>query len=341
MVARLDSANAAPVASVSTLRATTVLGDPRQDGVGRLEQVEIGRTLQGKVQAALGDGSALVRFGNESPPARPLELRLQLPAGFAVGDTLALTLLAREPRLTFGLQGLLGQNSSVQTHFSAAGELIGRLLQSEAGQPPRPLQGSAPLLAALGADPTQVTQLTQQLQQSLEGSGLFYESHLEQWSRGERTLDQIRQEPQNRPGGDAVAAQLLPQQLDTLEQRRLVWQGELWPGQPMQWELVQEKDPGQNPREQGQPAAWETVLKLELPQLGQVNATIRLQGEQAQVRLRVLDEAAAAALQADQGRLDDALAAAGTVLGGFLVQRDAVQPDETAPDEVEPDEPQA
>lgn len=338
MLPRLDSAAAAQVTAVSTLRATTVVADPRQDGAARLEQVEIGRTLQGKVQAALSDGSALVRFGSEAPPARPLELRLQLPAGFAVGDTLALTLLAREPRLTFGLQG---QNGSVQTHFSAAGELIGRLLQSEAGQPARPLQGSAPLLAAPGADPAQLQQLTQNLQQSLEGSGLFYESHLEQWSRGERTLDQIRQEPQNRPGGDALAAQLLPQQLDTLEQRRLVWQGELWPGQPMEWELVQEKDQQQQPREPGQPAAWETVLKLELPQLGQVNATIRLQGEQAQVRLHVLDEAAAAALQADQGRLDDALAAAGTVLGGFLVQRDAPAPDAAVQSGAIPDEPQA
>lgn len=338
MLPRLDSAAPAQVTAVGTLRATTVVADPRQDGAARLEQVEIGRTLQGRVQASLSDGSTLVRLGNEAPPARPLELRLQLPAGFAVGDALALTLLAREPRLTFGLQGLPGQNGSVQTHFSAAGELIGRLLQSETGQPARPLQGSAPLQAAPGAD---VAQLTQNLQQSLEGSGLFYESHLEQWSRGERTLDQIRQEPQNRPGGDALAAQLLPQQLDTLEQRRLVWQGELWPGQPMQWELVQEKDPGQQSREQGQPAAWETVLKLELPQLGKVNATIRLQGEQAQVRLRVLDEAAAAALQADQGRLDDALAAAGTVLGGFLVQRDAVHADEIEPDAEQPDEPQA
>lgn len=337
MLPRLDSAAAAQVSAVGTLRATTVVADPRQDGAARLEQVEIGRTLQGKVQASLSDGSTLVRLGNEAPPARPLELRLQLPAGFTVGDSLALTLLAREPRLTFGLQGLPGQNGSVQTHFSAAGELIGRLLQSEAGQPARPLQGSAPLQATPGAE---VAQLTQNLQQSLEGSGLFYESHLEQWSRGERTLDQIRQEPQNRPGGDALAAQLLPQQLDTLEQRRLVWQGELWPGQPMQWELVQEKDQSQQPREPGQPAAWETVLKLELPQLGQVNATIRLQGEQAQVRLRVLDEAAAAALQADQGRLDDALAAAGTVLGGFLVQRDAPAPDAAVQSGAIPDEPQ-
>ena len=81
-------------------------------------------------------------------------------------------------------------------------------------------------------------------------------------------------------------------------------------------------------------------MKLELPQLGQVNATIRLQGEQAQVRLRVLDEAAAAALQADQGRLDDALAAAGTVLGGFLVQRDALPPDAVESGAI-PNEPQA
>lgn len=328
MVNRLDSANAAPVASVVTPRATTVLGDPRQDGVARLQQVEIGRTLQGRVQTSLGDGTALVRFGNEAPPARPLELRLQLPAGFAVGDSLALTLLAREPRLTFGLQA---QNGSVLTHFSAAGELIGRLLQQvDPGQPARPLQGSAPLQATAGAD---VPQLTQNLQQSLEGSGLFYESHLEQWSRGERTLEQIRQEPQNRPGGAATAAQLMPQQLDTLEQHRLVWQGELWPGQSMQWELVREKDSGSSSRSDDKPAVWETVLKLELPQLGQVDATLRLQGEQVQVRLRVVDETAAAALQADQTGLDDALAAAGTVLGGFLVQRDALASDEAAADE--------
>ena len=326
MVFRLDSAPASPVPAVSTLRATTVLADPSQDGIARLEQVEIGRALQGRVQGAFADGSVLVRLGNAASPQRPLELRLQLPAGFTVGDSLELTLLAREPHLTFGLQTRSG---SVQTHFSSAGRLIGQLLQPEVGQPARPLQGSAPLLAVPGADPQQLLQLTQNLQQSLEHSGLFYESHLAQWGRGERTLEQLRQEPQNQATGDAAALRLLPQQLDTLEQRRLVWQGELWPGQPLQWELVQEQDPGQQQQHQaGQPpAAWETVLKLELPHLGLVSASIRLRGEQAQVRLRVADAAAATALWADQAGLDDALTAAGTMLGGFLVQREEVAAD--------------
>ncbi len=322
MAFRLDSVPASPVPAVSTLRATTVLADPSQDGTARLEQVEIGRALQGRVQGAFADGSVLVRLGDTASQQRPLELRLQLPAGFTVGDSLELTLLTREPHLTFGLQNRSG---SVQTHFSSAGRLIGQLLQPEVGQPARPLQGRAPLLAAPGTDPQQLPQLAQNLQQSLEHSGLFYESHLAQWGRGERTLEQIRQEPQNQATGDAAALRLLPQQLDTLEQRRLVWQGELWPGQPLQWELVQEQNPGQQQHQAGQPpAAWETVLKLELPHLGLVSASIRLRGEQAQVRLRVADAAAATALWADQNGLDNALAAAGTMLGGFLVQREEV-----------------
>lgn len=319
MLPKLDAGNAPVISASSALRQTAVVADPRQEGVARLEQIALGRTLQAQVLTSLGDGSSLVRLASEGAAARPFELRMQLPPALVAGEQFALTLLALEPRPTFGLQASGG---SVQTQLSAAAQLIGQLLaQAENGQQPRALQGSAPLQTAPGADPAH---LSQNLKQALEDSGLFYESHLDQWSRGERTLDQIRQEPQNRVAGDAAAAQLLPLQLDTLEQRRLVWQGELWPGQPLQWEVLREKeqDQGGKPagREDPQAAAWQTVLRLELPQLGLVSASIRLQGGQAQLQLRTADADAATALKAGQSGLDEALTAAGTALGGFLVQ---------------------
>lgn len=69
---------------------------------------------------------------------------------------------------------------------------------------------------------------------------------------------------------------LVRQQLDGLATNNFAWQGQIWPGQQMQWEIAD------NPERQGstEPSGnkeWQSRLKLALPSLGALDVTLRLQ----------------------------------------------------------------
>lgn len=68
---------------------------------------------------------------------------------------------------------------------------------------------------------------------------------------------------------------LVQQQLDALANQTYVWQGQIWPGQSMHWEISE--DSGQRSRLQDEETShWQTRLQLTLPNLGQMNAVLRL-----------------------------------------------------------------
>lgn len=78
--------------------------------------------------------------------------------------------------------------------------------------------------------------------------------------------------------GPAVAPELAPlvqQQLEALASNHFVWQGQVWPNQNMEWEISDERDSSSDEAEH----RWQTQLTLRLPTLGEVVATLRLQGE--------------------------------------------------------------
>ena len=66
--------------------------------------------------------------------------------------------------------------------------------------------------------------------------------------------------------------QLVQQQLHTLEHHHLVWMGQVWPGQEMQWEIQGKPEhPAQQPDDERQ---WSTEVELALPKLGNVHARL-------------------------------------------------------------------
>jgi len=331
----LKAVSVPSVSAPQTLRSMATVADPRQEGIGRLDQIALGKSLSGQVMDRLSNGSWLVRVtqaagtitpGGTSthfPQGSSLELHMQLPAGIQLGQKLELTLLTREPHLTFGI---IPPNTSATTTLSPTARLIDQLLhKAEQTHQPHHVVGQSALLDS-AQDPA-IHQLANQLQQVLERSGLFYEAHLRQWASGKRSLAQIQREPQNQadpnqPQGLSASAQV-PLQLDALEQRHFAWQGEFWPGQPLQWEVSKDGQGKQAPQGGAPTAAWNTVLKLELPELGPVHVRIRLQDQRVQLQVRAEREMAITRLQAGRQHLDDALAASGTALEGFMVQRDA------------------
>lgn len=107
---------------------------------------------------------------------------------------------------------------------------------------------------------------------------------------------------------------LVRQQLDVLANQALTWQGEAWPGTPMEWEV--ERDPyGGDPDSAG--STWATRLKLDLPRLGLVDARLNLAGDQ--IVLQVVAPHSAAEINESSDLLRSRLLAAGLTLSHLVV----------------------
>lgn len=122
------------------------------------------------------------------------------------------------------------------------------------------------------------------------------------------------------PAGMSVeTAQLINLQLGTLENNRVMWQGELWPGQQLEWEVSQDAPQGET--EESTPT-WNSAVRFELPTLGLISATIHMVGDHVHVQVRTATDAAATALRAHGAELASALDAAGSPLDSLTVKQD-------------------
>jgi hypothetical protein len=72
-------------------------------------------------------------------------------------------------------------------------------------------------------------------------------------------------------------ATLVQQQLEALDSRQVVWQGQIWPGQTMHWE-IEERDAREGGGADDQ-REWQTRLALTLPQMGEVGALLRISAQ--------------------------------------------------------------
>lgn len=107
---------------------------------------------------------------------------------------------------------------------------------------------------------------------------------------------------------------LLTQQLNCLETRHIVWDGQLWPGQELQVEIRAGSEQAPDPAERD---GWFGTLRLELPRLGAVTARIQLLDQQVFVRLETAGYSAELLKAHDS--LAQALAAADLHLQGLGV----------------------
>lgn len=117
--------------------------------------------------------------------------------------------------------------------------------------------------------------------------------------------------PRATPGH--VPADLLPivqQQLDALSSQSYLWQGQLLPGQAMEWEIIEEDQTGEGDAE-GDEKRWTTRLQLTLPNLGGVTSTLRLRSASDLEILINADPAAQETLRAEGDTLHAQLRAAG------------------------------
>ena len=209
--------------------------------------------------------------------------------------------------------------------LSTTGRVLGDVMAAalKLPQPTEARIATAPIANAPTAD---TQKIADGLQHAIDKSGMFYESHLAEWAGGARPLAELKGEPQMATGrqameavrqgvpADPATAQMISQQLTTQEQGRVSWQGQLWPGQAMQWDIARDA-PESNARggaDDDAAAPWRSKLTLRFPALGELGASIVLSGDQVHIRLQAGSDASGDVLRAYATRLQDALAAAGT-----------------------------
>ncbi|MCP5224902.1 MAG: flagellar hook-length control protein FliK [Thauera sp.] len=119
-----------------------------------------------------------------------------------------------------------------------------------------------------------------------------------------------------------IPERLMPvvhQQLDALATQQYVWQGQAWPGQPIEWVIEDPQGEGSREGEDAEPT-WNTTLRLTMPRLGGVEAQLHLTPAGVALRLRADDPATIRALDAGGAALASALEAANLKLTGLVVE---------------------
>jgi flagellar hook-length control protein FliK len=193
---------------------------------------------------------------------------------------------------------------SSPTHLSNAGQLITHLLTEAISEQSRSEAiHTTPLVAQ--NQTISANELAPKLQQALEKSGLFYESHVAQWSRGQLSLSQIQQEAQllgiDTPKAFPTQLQELPagmaetlrQQLHFIEHQSMTWQGMLNPQTPLSWRINEQELANEHEREQEysetSPSTWLSQLQVDFPHLGKIKIQLQLHENKLQASFKVAE----------------------------------------------------
>ncbi|MBT8623062.1 flagellar hook-length control protein FliK [Polynucleobacter paneuropaeus] len=248
-------------------------------GIGQSSQatLRVGLEYVGKIISFDPAGIAEVQIGDQV-------FGMKLGNNFAVGDVLHFRFLGSDPNPTFLLLSAGANQSAFENVILSGTSLLIAQLQDEA-QLQGQLSKVESLLPPMLQNP-QNSQLTAaQLQNAIVMSGLFYESHLANFAKGKWPLNALMKEPQNRPNFNA--SQIVNKQLDALENQTIRWNGNIWPGQLMDWQVAYEQEQSSSlPHDDNTDQAIVSVIELDLPQLGKVQARLTLRGNALSVQLK-------------------------------------------------------
>lgn len=355
MLARTDITGTKPVVHVEAPTPVTPLGDARAESYNRLAQIAIGRQLQAEILSRFSDGTFLVRIADtaarmtlpgSAQVGDMLDLTLVtkeprptfLLAQQAGSATTSLSTTGRmidnllhaaqeggAPATLVGKAPLIASSGAGPAQLATALQdalvVSGLFYESHVSQWAGGSRAATDLLRepqAGNALPNQTAAGMQSAQSAARAQaslGLAHDMPVQAADAAAANAIALTQ-----PAALAAdAARLINLQLETLEQRRVQWQGELWPGQPLEWDVAEE--PRKNNADTGD-KSWVSVVRFDLPALGAISATIRLTNGHVQVQVKAASDAAAASLRAHGGALAGALDAAGSPLDLLTVKHD-------------------
>lgn len=315
-----------PANLISTLNALAlhdkplITATPDKNAANAGKQFELGQKLQGTVQAQVAPNVFNVRVADQL-------LQMQLPSFIRSGDTITLQVASLQPRLTFTLAASSNPVSTPES-LSATARLLSSLSQQPLERSyVRPIQ-SSPLWTGGQAlpDTTQLagklhdalshsglfyeshqaqwisgtrptTQLLLEPQNQL-AQNLTAQNPATAGGNVRNAETAIGTMPPSLPGSEARPAAaagipehlqtLVQQQMNALETRQVLWQGQVWQDQEMRWE-VREESPHRNANGE-QEGQWVTQISLDLPNLGGVSARLSFNGNALNLSLEVSDE---------------------------------------------------
>lgn len=332
--------NAAP--NTATNAATNAAAQAAAQAAASAAQAAAGKAAQAAAPFTQTNQQPGAQGANQAAGAQPGNAA---PAQQARPQSLGAMLLSKAPLTPSDQLPNLGRDTPAP-RLSQGARSIASALANAYHTPgtPATIAGKTPLVQAGAPEPQQ---LAKSLQDALGSSGLFYESHVAEWAEGKRPLADLQREPQmQRPdaqggrqsaeslaraalaGPDLTAAQMINQQLHAHEQQRVQWNGEAWPGQPMQWEVEREerdaRDRRQGQEEREPDTVWRSGVRFSLPMLGKVAASVTLVGEQVHIQLQAGSDGSADAMRAWAGELQRALDAAGSPLASLSIGTEGV-----------------
>ena len=291
-----------PVIAKSTVAPAT----EAQQRSGSQLQMNPGQQVKAEILATLPDNLYLARIAGDT-------YKLEIPLNVRPGETMEMTFVTGEPRLTFEMTRPQTAGESVQ--LSTMGKWLSGAVKG-AGPIPTPQQ---PLLES----PAQAaTLLAPRLKAAVGQSGLFYESHLAQWAAGEMQLEEVLLEPQARLSraladdaegteekaaaeyADSSTLPYIKEQLQMLHSGVFAWSGQAWPGQDMNLAVsARESAPGES--------EIEATLSLALQRLGGIEAKVRFTVEGLFLDFVCERPGAAAVLKSGGDRLRSTLTSSG------------------------------
>jgi len=334
---------------------------PAQKLADALSDLVPGQRILAEIQALLPNGTYRAVVGQRDVTlALPFSAKAGDSLELEVVDTngrISLAFVANRG------DGKAAEPQSVATQLSQAGRLIGDLLSGigEDGKRPQPapLNGNLPLV---GKMPESAAELVPLLKDALVKSGMFYEAHQARWVEGKLPTAVLLEQPQGKlstagnpatplatrveegatgstslppaPQESASAAKttspvpaplvpLVQQQLDALATQTYVWQGQVWPGQDIHWEISEDGSRRPGGPEDEAPERWQTRLKLALPNLGGIEASIRLRADDAvDISLTTASESSRGQLLAFSPLLQRQLEVSGLTLTSCAVRHD-------------------
>jgi len=163
-------------------------------------QLSVGQAVTATIVSQLAEGLYLADMGGKP-------IQLGLPVTVVPGDTLSLRVLRAQPDFVFELLPRSASGPSAASNplitLSQGAQIIqlalGDTYIETMAQPFAPsgaLSSLAPLLPSGPQVELPARQLATALQTVVAHSGLFYESHLAAWTRGQRTFAELQSEPQ-------------------------------------------------------------------------------------------------------------------------------------------------
>ncbi len=327
---------------ITPVTPVTAIPDPKSS----FPEFVQGQKYQALIETRLLNGNSRVLVAGKL-------LQMYLPDNFQPGNKLELVFISQEPKLKFLILNEApldtGKNN---TSISTTGRFLGALIQDTLKQTSANITTTNTVTTLSLTSPTPIltgpsinsTELPSLLQKAIIQSGLFYESHQAQWINGENTLENLHQEPQGKlvlvtadlPAAKVAASALLSpemsvhtqtiplvqQQLNALETGHLFWRGEIWQGQPMEWDIYEHSQEKEKENESDQVPQWRTQLRLSMPQLGDITATITLNAQGVNIKINTSQPDTARLLKSNQSPLTMDMLSVGLSIQAIEVQHD-------------------